>query len=126
MRHDGRQRTFALAVAAVAGLVLAAALTTAASTLSNQSVGLSSEPLTAGRGLAPTATGSPSAEPTPRSTRTPKPRATRTPRPAATPDPTAVAPPPDDDNSGPGSGGDDDSSGRGRGRGRGRGGDDDD
>ena len=93
----GWQRTFALAVAAVAGLVLAAALTTAASTLSNQSVGLSSEPLTAGRGLAPTATATASPEPTPRPTRTAKPRPTRTPRPAATPDPTAVAPPPDDD-----------------------------
>ena len=44
----GWRRNLAIAVAAVAGLVLAAALTTAASTLSGQSVGLSSEPLTAG------------------------------------------------------------------------------
>src|SRR5688572_22405489 len=50
---SGWRRNLAIFIAAVAGLVLAAALTTAASTVSGQSVGLSSEPLTAGRGLAP-------------------------------------------------------------------------
>ena len=69
----GWRRNLAIAVAAVAGLVLAAALTTAASTLSGQSVGLSSEPLTAGRGLAPAETEEPEAEPT----RTATPRPTR-------------------------------------------------
>ena len=73
----GWRRTLAIGVLAVAGLVLAAGLTTAASSLSNQSVGLSSEPLTAGRGLAPaaspTATADPTADPTPRRTRTPRP-----------------------------------------------------
>ena len=60
---SGWRRNLAIAIAAVAGLFLAAALTTAASTLSGQSVGLSSEPLTAGRGLAPAETEEP--EPTP-------------------------------------------------------------
>jgi hypothetical protein len=122
----GWRRTVAIGVVAVAGLVLAAVLTTAASSLSNQSVGLSSEPLTAGRDLAPSPTADPTADPTPDRTREPRPD--RTPRPTATADPTA-APPVEDDHSGSGSddsgsGGDD--SGRGRGRGRGRGGDDDD
>ena len=53
----GWRRNVAIAVAAVAGLLVAAALTTAASSLSGQSVGLSSEPLTAGRNLAPAADG---------------------------------------------------------------------
>ena len=106
--------------AALAGLVVAAGLTTAAAQLSNQRVGLSSEPLTAGEDLAPTATptATPSRTATPTPTRTPrpKPRRTATPRPARTAVPTV-----DDhggnDSSGKGSGGDD---------GRGRGGGDDD
>jgi hypothetical protein len=116
----GWRRNLAIAVAAVAGLVLAAALTTAAGSLSRQSVGLSSEPPTAGRGLSPveTATATPTAKPP----RPAKPRPTRTPRPSATPAPTVTAAPTSDDNSGSGGGGD--SSGRGRGRGRGRGADD--
>ncbi len=117
----GWRRTLAIVVAAVAGLFVAAGLTTAASTLSNQSVGLSSEPLTAGGALAPEETAEPS--PSPRPTRSPTPRPTRSPKPrrTATPAPTRTAAPPveDDDNSGHGGGGDDDSSGRGRGRGRG-------
>jgi hypothetical protein len=122
----GWRRTAVWIGAAVAGLVLAAGLTTAAATLSDQRVGLSSEPLTAGDDLAPAAT--PSAAPT----RTPRPRRTATPTPkprrTATPAPTAVrtaVPTVDDhgggDNSGSGSG----DSGSGRGRGRGRGGGDD-
>ena len=119
----GWRRTVVIVVAAVAGLVLAAALTTAASSLSGQSVGISSEPLTAGEGLAPSATASPTRPRRARprrarpATPTPRPTRTATPRPTSTPVPTT-----DDDNSGPGGG--DDDSGRGRGRGRGRGGDD--
>ena len=67
----GRRRTLAWIGLALAGLVLAAALTTAAAQLSNQSVGLSSEPVTAGDELAPAA--SPTSTPTP--TRTAKPTA---------------------------------------------------
>jgi hypothetical protein len=116
----GWRRTAVWTVAAIAGLVLAAALTTAASTLSNQRVGLSSEPLSAGSSLAPTetATPRPSASPRPTRTATPRPTRTATPRPTrtATPRPTSVptAVPtaaPTDDHGG--------SSGRGRGRGRG-------
>jgi hypothetical protein len=44
----GWRRNLAIAVAAVAGLFVAAGLTTAASSLSGQSIGLSSEPLRAG------------------------------------------------------------------------------
>ncbi len=108
----GWRRNLAIAVAAVAGLFVAAALTTAASSLSGQTVGLSSEPPTAGRNLAPvtetaTATPTPTARPT--RTATPRPKRTRTPRPTAVPTRTAVptaAPTVDDDNSGHG-GGDD-------------------
>ena len=114
----GWRRTAVWLGAALAGLVVAAGLTTAAAQLSNQRVGLSSEPLTAGDELAP----APTRSPAPRATRTPSPRPTRTPRPrrTATPAPTQTpAPTADhhggDDNSG--SGGDD--SGRGRGRGGG-------
>jgi len=104
--------------AALAGLVVAAGLTTAAAQLSNQRVGLSSEPLTAGDALAPTPTASPTRTPKPTPTRTPRPRRTATPTPARTAVPTV------DDHGGDdtsGSGGDDSG---GRGRGRGRGGDD--
>ena len=94
-------------LAAVAGVLLVAGVTAAASSLSTQTIGLSSEPLSAGDQLAPQDDGRPDT--------------------AATPTATSTAVPTvdddfDDDNSG--SGGDDDS-GRGRGRGRGRGGDDD-
>jgi hypothetical protein len=96
--------------AALAGLALAGGLTTAAAQLSNQSVGISSEPVTAGDRLVPVATPSPT--PTPTTT----PRATRT----ATPVPTRTAVPTVDANGGHGS---DDGLGDDRG-GRGRGGDD--
>jgi hypothetical protein len=103
--------------AALAGLVVAAGLTTAAAQLSNQRVGISSEPVTAGDALAPTATPSPTRTPRPTPTRTPRPRRT------ATPTPTRTAVPTVDDHGG---GGDDNGgSGSGRGRGRGRGGGDD-
>ena len=121
-------------LAAVAGLVLAAGLTTAASTLSRQRIGLSSEPLTAGRALAPTPEGQsgPAATATarprrPRHTPTSTPTATATATAAPTflpttrptvPPPTATARPRDD------SGGGDDSSGGGHGGGGQGGGDD--
>ena len=50
------RRTALWILAAVAGVLVVAGVTAAASTLSTQSVGLSSEPLTAGDRLAPTAT----------------------------------------------------------------------
>ena len=118
-----RMRTLAWILGALAGVVLAAGVTYAASSLSTQSIGLSSEPVSAGDDLAPqappTPTPTPTATPTPRKKKkrpTPTPTPTPTPRPAVTPVPTA------DDHGG----GDDDDDSSGRGRGRGRGGDDDD
>ncbi len=100
---------------ALAGVVLAAGVTYAASSLSTQRIGLSSEPVNAGRELAPraTATRTPTATPS----RKPKkkkrrPKPTATPRATATAVPTAV--PTVDDHSGKGGG--DDSGGGGRGR----------
>ncbi len=108
---------------ALAGVVLAAGVTYAASSLSTPRVGLSAEPPGAGADLAPRATATPKPKPrrtpTPRPKRTPKPRAT--PRPAPTTVPVPTAAPAADDHGGESG---DDSSGRGRGRGRGRGGDD--
>ena len=125
-------------LAAVAGVLLVAGVTAAASSLSTQTIGLSSEPLSAGDQLAPQDDGRPDTAATPtaderraadaREARRRRARARRErERAAATPTATPAAVPTvdddfDDDNSG--SGGDDDS-GRGRGRGRGRGGDDD-
>lgn len=108
---SGRRRTAAWVGIALTGLVLAAGLTTAAAQLSNQRVGISSEPLTAGDELAPAPTPPPTA--TPRAARTSTPRPTRTATPAATRTalPTATGGHGSDD--GPG----DDSGGRGRGRG---------
>jgi hypothetical protein len=54
-------RVVAWLVAAVLGLALAACITFAASQLSSQHVGLSGEPLSAGRGLAPQAHDRPAA-----------------------------------------------------------------
>src|SRR3954452_8363160 len=86
---------------ALAGVVLAAGVTYAASSLSTQRIGLSSEPVNAGRELAPraTATRTPTATPRPKpkkKKRRPKP--TATPRATATAVPTAV--PTVDDHSG--------------------------
>ena len=80
---------------ALAGVVLAAGVTYAASSLSTQRIGLSSEPVNAGRELAPraTATRTPTATPKPEAERRRRSGArkpTATPRPAATAVPTAV------------------------------------
>ena len=88
-------------VLALAGLLVAVAVTMAATSLTSQRVGLQAEPLDAGEALAP------------REDRE-SPRATATPDASVTPTPEGEEEDEDDD------------SGRGRGRGRGRGGDDDD
>src|SRR3954452_11390932 len=71
---------------ALAGVVLAAGVTYAASSLSTQRIGLSSEPVDAGRELAPRATPArtPTATATPRPKQRPRPKPTATPRPTAT------------------------------------------
>ena len=56
---DMRKRTALWILLALLGLVVAAGVTAAASRLSTQHVGLSSEPLSAGERLAPAASGSP-------------------------------------------------------------------
>jgi len=114
---SGRRRTAAWVGIALVGLVLAAGLTSAAAQLSNQRVGLSSEPLTAGDALAPTPTPTPTRTATPRPARTATPRPTRT----ATPSATRTAVPTVAGSGGHGSddGSGDDSGGHGRGRSRG-------
>jgi hypothetical protein len=107
-------RTTALWIlAAIAGVLLVAGVTAAASSLSTQAIGLSSEPLTAGEQLTPRAT--PTATPKPqqpaRKKKRKRPTATPTPTPTAVP--TAVPTVDDhgggsDDNSGKGSSGSDD------------------
>jgi hypothetical protein len=101
-------------LAAIAGVLLVAGVTAAASTLSTQAIGLSSEPLTAGEQLTPrttpTATPKPKQKAKPRKKRA-RPQATATPAPTAVP--TAVPTVDDhgggsDDHSGKGSGGSDD------------------
>ena len=89
-------------VLALAGLLVAVAVTTAATSLTSQRVGLQAEPLDAGEALAPRARRE-------RATPIPTPDASATPSPETDED--------DDDGSG---------RGRGRGRNRGRGGGDDD
>jgi hypothetical protein len=84
---------------ALAGLLVAVAVTTAATSLTSQRVGLQAEPLDAGDSLAPRSAREEHATPTPDATASPSPEVDD-----------------DDDESG---------HGRGRGRGRGRGGDDD-
>jgi septal ring-binding cell division protein DamX len=100
---------------ALAGVVLAAGVTYAASSLSTQRIGLSSEPVNAGRDLAPTATpartATPTPKPKPKKKKKRRPTPTATPRPTATAVPTAV--PTVDDHGG---GGDDSGGGGGRGR----------
>ena len=100
---------------ALAGVVLAAGVTYAASSLSTQRIGLSSEPVNAGRELAPraTATRTPTATPTPKPSQEEEaaPEAHRHPAATATAVPTAV--PTVDDHGGNGG---DDSGGGGRGR----------
>ena len=94
---------------AIAGLLVAVGVTTAATSLTSPRVGLQAEPLDAGDELAPKPARS--TKPTP--TCTPKPERTRTPQPIPDPTPTAEA----GDDHGGGSESGDDSSGRGRGRG---------
>ena len=102
---------------ALAGVVLAAGVTYAASSLSTQRIGLSSEPVNAGRELAPraTATRTPTATPSPKPKKKKRrrPQPTPTPQATATPAPTAVPTVVDDHG-----GGGDDSGGGGGGRGR--------
>ena len=102
---------------ALAGVVLAAGVTYAASSLSSPKVGLSAEPPSAGADLAPRTT--PTAKAKPKRTPTPKPKAKRTPTPRTTPRPSpttvpvpTAAPTLDDHGGG-------DSSGKGRGGGHG-------
>ena len=94
----GWRAQVAWAVAALAGLVLAAGLSTAASTLSRQRIGLSSEPLAAGRALAPTPERRIPYRP-PRG-RHPRPRPTATATATATAVPRPTAAPPRDDSTG--------------------------
>jgi hypothetical protein len=91
---------------AFVGLLVAVAVTTAATSLTSQRVGLQAEPLDAGESLAPRRTRTPEPTPTPEPARTPEPTATADPTPA----PTESG---DDDDGG----GSDDHGGRGRGRG---------
>ena len=122
-------------LAAIAGVVLVAGVTYAASTLSTQTIGLSSEPLSAGEDLAPAETAMPEATPDraaaerrrkarARARARARAKARATPTPTATPVPTAA--PTVDDHGGdsnaiePG----DDSGGHGRNSGKGGGGDD--
>jgi hypothetical protein len=120
-------------LAALGGIVLVAGVTIAASSLSTQAIGLSSEPLSAGEDLSPPdddGADDPAATATPdraaERRRQARARARARARAQATPAPTAVAPPPvatpDDDELELET--EDDSSGRGRGRGRGRSGGD--
>jgi len=106
---------------AIVGLLVAVGVTTAATTLTSQRVGLSAEPLDAGDQLAPkparSADPTPTAKPKPKKRK--KPQRTSTPQP--TPDPTPTTAPVDDHGGGiePG----DDSGGHGSNSGHG-GGDD--
>ena len=101
------RRTVLWILAAVAGVLVVAGVTAAASTLSTQTIGLSSEPPSAGSRLAPARTATPTPKATPRPRRKPrKPRAT--PTPTATPPPVVTPVPTVDDHGGRGRGGDDD------------------
>jgi hypothetical protein len=113
-------------LAALAGILVAAGITLAASSLSSQQIGLSAEPLSAGDALVPaTPTAAPTASKTPEQQKK-KRRAQRTatPAPTATAVPTVRAEPGDDHGGNRGSGSDDGGGGSGKGRGGG-GGDDD-
>ena len=102
------------------GLLLAVAITTAATELTSQRIGLQEEPLTAGEDLVPATETTPA-----RTTPTEGERPSRTTTSTTPTTSTATAPPPTTTTEEPESE-DDDGGGRGRGRGRGRGGDDDD
>jgi hypothetical protein len=113
------RRLALLTVSGLFGLAVAVGLTMAASHLTNEDIGLDSEPLTAGRELVPPAAMSSAPErPAPATTRPTSTTPVTQPAPA-----TAAEPEPETEiETEPESG--DHSSGRGRGRGRG--GDDDD
>ncbi len=64
---------------AVGGLLVAVGVTTAATSLTSQRVGLQAEPIDAGESLAPAATSFPDAAATPEATPRPKPERTPTP-----------------------------------------------
>jgi hypothetical protein len=90
-----RRPVIAWTLAALGGIVVAAALTIAASRLSSQEIALSSEPLQAGQALAPRSTPAPARPaptPTPRRRHRPRHQATPAPAPAPviTPVPTAA------------------------------------
>jgi hypothetical protein len=109
-----KRSTLAWAALALAGLLIAAGAAYAASKIATQPIGLSSEPISAGRGLAPKATRT--ARPKPARTARPTRRRTPTPTPTGAPTRTATAVPttvPTVDNSGSGG---DDSGGGGKGR----------
>jgi hypothetical protein len=113
-------------LAAIAGVVLVAGVTYAASGLSTQTIGLSSEPLSAGESLAPKAT--PNATATPRHKaaapkKRKKPRPTRA-TPTPTPPPPVITAAPTVDDHGSGTEPGDDSGGHGGNSGGGGGGDD--
>jgi hypothetical protein len=113
-------RSFVLwTLAALAGILVAAGITLAASSLSSQRIGLSAEPLTAGERLVPEKTATPQSTPTPPHKERKKRRRSPTPTPtaAATAAPTQQAEPGDDHGgrSRGGSGGGGSSGGRGGG-----------
>jgi len=100
-----KRTTLGWTALALAGLLIAAGAAYAASKIATQPIGLSSEPISAGRALAPKATRP--ARPKPRRTATPRPKPKPTPTRTATAAPTSVptAVPTTDDNGGSDSGG---------------------
>src|SRR4051812_36243840 len=113
------RRTVLWSLAAVAGVLLVAGVTALASSLSTQTIGLSSEPLSAGERLVPRATATATPTPTARKRRK---RAKPTPTATPTSTPVATAVPTVDDHGGDR---DDDNSGRGSDNSGHGGGDDD-
>jgi hypothetical protein len=118
------RRILTFVVVAAAGLAAAVGVTIAATAITDQEIGLDSEPLTAGRELAPPEAKRPARTNRDRPRTAPQPARTTT-QPARTTS-TPSTPPPGDDEAEDESGDDSGGHGRGRGRGRGRGGDDDD
>ena len=114
-----KRANFTWILLAVTGLVVAVAVSVAASKLSEPQVGLTSEPVTAGERLAPRTRATTPADGRTTTTETPT-------TPTTTTDTRPTRTVPDDDESDDDEGAEDDDSGRGRGRGRGRGEDDGD
>jgi hypothetical protein len=98
-------------LAALAGLLVAAGVTLAASSLSRQQIGLSAEPLTAGQGLAtrqaarPKATSTPARHQPARRTKRRQPTRRAIPTPTRVPTTVPTAVPTDDHGGGKGRGG---------------------